>query len=82
MENLYVFISKETLYLGLKNGENYARPYWTGELDSSLQRKIDIKVINITNTETLEDKDYVIVENDRLIGLDKENELYNYFMNK
>lgn len=81
MENLYVYVEEKKLYVGLNNGENYARLYWLGGIDSCLYKTEKVKVIAITDTKTLDYKDYIILEDNTLLKLEEEENVYNYYMN-
>lgn len=81
MENLVVSIGNRTLYLGLKEGEIYARPYWCGGVDSCLQKEIKVKTVNIIDKNTLEDKEYIITDTDVVLDIDNESKIYYYYMN-
>lgn len=81
MENLYVYVEEKNLYVGLNGGEDYARLYWLGGIDSHLYKTEKVKVITITDKTTLDYKDYIMLEDNTLLDLEEEEKVFNHYMN-
>ncbi len=76
-----VFTQKETLYLGLVEGIRTAKPFWVGGVDSCLYGTVQVEEITIVD----KDKNlhnYIKIDNGKTIKSTREEELFDYFINK
>ena len=76
-----VVLSKEILYVGLQEGELFAKTYWNGGVDSCLEKEIEVNIISvITKNEDIEIQEFLVLENGETINLEEQEKIYNMFI--
>ena len=84
LKNLYIQKMKETLYLGLEEGESYARTYWNNSIDSCLYAEIEVEILLVVDTqaEKFTSEEYLLLDNGKTLLLSNEQDVFEYFKNK
>lgn len=85
MNDLFVLKTKETLYLGLREGREFADIIYENNIfaDMVLHKELQVEMITVSNRKTFEMKWYIVLDNGETLDLETEQQkIYDYFINK